>query len=218
MTITAAIADVVCWETTVALHKIEIQTAVINRMTEGGAGSFDECVELEIFDSSGAREFARIDDATRINGRRYDTAAEMMAILKDAAIIQFMETKPGCLGAVRFDTEPLQAKKGIAYTEISQELPVFYRYSDAIRQPFAPPYLADGYVYDMQYSAYETIITNMSFAGKTAVIQRIFTEVRVAFDTQSIMVNPVFSERAFFVFTNHHIYVILFKKLLRIPL
>lgn len=162
-------------------------------MTEGGAGSFDECVELEIFDPSGAGEIARIDDATRINGRRYDTAAEMMAILKDAAIIQFIETKPSCLGAIRFDTEPLQAKKGIAYTEISQELPVFYRYSDDIRQPFAPAYLADGYVYDTQYSAYGTIITNMSFAGKTAVIQQIFTEVQVAFDTQSIMVDPVFS-------------------------
>lgn len=192
VTITASIAGGPSWETTVALHTADVHSAVINRMEESGS-AFDEAVAIELFFPDGDRGVVIAEDITRINGRRYETAAEMMEVLESALVIQFVETESGYLDTVRFDTERPVVQNGVSCAEIPQELPLFYRYSDGMSQLFAPPYLADGYTYDIACSAYGAIITNMSYSGKQAVIHRVFTDVNMAFETQSIMVNPVFS-------------------------
>ena len=192
LSITASIPDGNSRELTVPLHPSEICTAYVDEMADASV-AFDDIAALKLYTPDGTESIAYLTEQTLINGRRYQTVPEMLDALEHAVIIQYIPADSEYLAAVRLDEAEPENLQNIAADEIPPGA-VFYRCPGDAPQPFVPPYLHEGYRYNVAVYTYGAIITDMTYPGKPAVIQHIATTVADTFETKTIYVEPLFSE------------------------
>lgn len=190
--ITTSIPDGNSRELTIPLHPSEICTAYVDEMADASV-AFDDIAALKLYTPNGTESVVYLTEQTLINGRRYQTAPEMLDALENAVIIQYIFADSEYLATVRFDEAEPENRQNITADEIPPGA-VFYQCPDDASQPFAPPYLHEGYRYNAAVYTYGTIITNITYPGKPAVIQHIATAVADTFETKTIYVEPLFSE------------------------
>lgn len=168
------------------------------------SGGFGDQIWLQLFMEDGREVQERADlSILRINGKRYDDAQEACAVLENAGAIQLALDE--VLQIVRIDFTPLQAHLtgqmydtaagGFQNTAFDDNLPIFYMVggrSDNVI--FTTPYLADGYVYDLDVYGDGVVITQMKKADGSPYIRALTTNVETEFERKTIEVTAVSSD------------------------